>query len=56
MTKRATCTKAQVRRIISAARLEGLRVKGIRPDGTILVDERDEEKLEEIENEYEVVL
>jgi len=56
MTKRLKCTQAQFRRIIKAARLEGLRVKGIRPDGTIVVDDRDEEKLEELENEYEVVL
>jgi hypothetical protein len=37
MTKRATCTQAQVRRIIRAAREEGLRITGIKPDGTILL-------------------
>jgi len=34
MTKRAALTQAQVRRIIQAARREGLRVAGIKPDGT----------------------
>jgi hypothetical protein len=37
VTKRATCTQAQVRRIIRAAREEGLRIAGIKPDGTILL-------------------
>jgi len=37
MTTPAICTKAQVRRIIRAAREEGLRVAGIKPDGTIIV-------------------
>jgi hypothetical protein len=36
MTKRATATQAQVRRMINAARLAGLRVAGIKPDGTII--------------------
>jgi hypothetical protein len=37
MTKRAAFTQAQVRRIIQAARREGLRVAGIKPDGTVVV-------------------
>jgi hypothetical protein len=37
MTKRATFTQAQVRRSIQAARREGLRVTGIKPDGTVVV-------------------
>jgi hypothetical protein len=41
MTKRATATQAQVRRNIKAARLEGLRIAGIRPDGTLIVYDGD---------------
>jgi hypothetical protein len=41
MTKRATATQAQVRRNIKAARLEGLLVTGIKPDGTIVVHAED---------------
>lgn len=37
MTKQAIATQAQVRRNIKAARLEGLRIAGIRPDGTLIV-------------------
>jgi len=37
MTKRTKVTQAQVRRIIQAARREGLRIAGIKPDGTVLV-------------------
>jgi hypothetical protein len=39
MTKRARVTQAQVRRMIQAARREGLRVAGIRPDGMVIVYE-----------------
>lgn len=38
MTARAQCTQAELQRRIRAAKAEGLRVRGIRPDGTILVD------------------
>lgn len=42
MTGRALpFTEAKVRRAISAARKAGLRVTGIRPDGTVLVQESD---------------
>lgn len=41
MTKRAAATQAQVRRNIKAARLEGLRIAGIRPDGTLIVGDGD---------------
>jgi hypothetical protein len=41
LTKRATATQAQVRRNIKAARLEGLRIAGIRPDGTVIVRDGD---------------
>jgi hypothetical protein len=36
VTKRATATQAQVRRMIKAAKWEGLHVAGIRPDGTVV--------------------
>jgi hypothetical protein len=40
MTKKLPATEAMLRRAISAARKEGLRVVGIRiSDGTVLVDE-----------------
>jgi hypothetical protein len=40
VTKRATATKAQIRRNIKAALTEGLRITGIttRPDGTVTVE------------------
>ncbi|WP_458760502.1 hypothetical protein ACSVBT_06840 [Afipia sp. TerB] len=38
MTKALPFTKASIRRRIEAAREAGLRVKGIAPDGTIMVD------------------
>jgi hypothetical protein len=41
LTKRAAATQAQVRRNIKAARLEGLRIAGIRPDGTLIVGDGD---------------
>jgi hypothetical protein len=37
MTKRATATAAEVRRMIKAAQDAGLRVAGIKPDGTVVV-------------------
>jgi hypothetical protein len=39
MTKRATFTQAQIRRVIQAAQREGLRIAGIRTDGTVVVFE-----------------
>jgi hypothetical protein len=41
MTKRAIATQAQVRRNIKAARLEGLHVAAIKPDGTIIISDGD---------------
>ncbi len=41
MTARLPFTKARVNRAIEAAREAGLRVIGIRPDGTVLVQEGD---------------
>lgn len=45
MTKRATATQAQVRRMIKVARSEGFGIAGIRPDGTVIVYEGDENPL-----------
>jgi hypothetical protein len=41
MTKRLPFTQASLRRAIAAARKEGLRVAGIRLDGTLLVNDGD---------------
>jgi hypothetical protein len=41
MTTRLPFTQASVRRAIAAARNAGLRVTGIGPDGTVLVDDGD---------------
>ena len=45
MTKRSGVTQAQVRRMIQAAQREGLRIAGIKPDGTVIVYEREENPL-----------
>jgi hypothetical protein len=39
MTRAIPFTKAQIKRAIEAAREAGLRVRGIAPDGTVLLDE-----------------
>jgi hypothetical protein len=41
MTTRVPFTKAKIKRAITAARELGLRVKGIRPDGTVEVEDTD---------------
>jgi hypothetical protein len=41
MTKRAQFTQSQVCRLIQAARRKGLRIAGLRPDGTVVVYEGD---------------
>ena len=41
MTKRARVTQAEIARAIRAAKKEGLRIYGVRPDGTVLVAEPD---------------
>jgi hypothetical protein len=41
MTKPVPCTEAHIRRLIKAARREGLHVIGIKPDGSILVRDGD---------------
>lgn len=44
MTSRLPFTQLAVRRAIAAAQKEGLRVTGIKPDGTVLVDDGDGEQ------------
>jgi hypothetical protein len=56
MTKRSTFTQAQVRRIIKAALREGLRVTGIKPDGTVIVHEQEPQQIESLDQEREAVL
>ena len=56
MTKRATCTQAQVRRIIKAAEREGYQVLGIKPDGTISVCKEGEIQKQSLASEREAVL
>lgn len=41
MTARIPFTQAQLERAIAAARKQGLRVTGIRPDGTLIVQDGD---------------
>jgi hypothetical protein len=56
MTKRATCTQAQVRRIIKAAEREGYYVVEIKPDGTIAVSKECEIQKPSLASEREAVL
>jgi hypothetical protein len=61
MTRSIPFTQATLRRAIEAARKSGLRVTGIRPDGTLIVVEQQDQKdnpqpTEPLENEREVVL
>jgi hypothetical protein len=42
MTKALPFTQASLRRAIAAARAAGLRITGIRSDGTLLVQDRDD--------------
>jgi hypothetical protein len=44
MTRAIPFTKAQIRRAIEAACEAGLRVRGIAPDGTLLLEERDQDR------------
>jgi hypothetical protein len=56
MTKRSTCTQAQVRRIIKAAEREGYQIVAIKPDGTISVCKEGGSQSEMLAAEREVVL
>jgi hypothetical protein len=58
MTRAIRFTQASLRRAIEAARKAGLRVTSIRPDGTLMLEERDYPQPEKnaLEQEAEVVL
>lgn len=58
MTRVISFTQASLRRAIEAARKAGLRVIGIRPDGTRLVEEGSSPQPNEkaVEREREIVL
>jgi hypothetical protein len=56
MTRAIPFTKARLRRAIEAAREAGLRVTGIRPDGTLIVDENPQPSEKAVEQERQVVL
>lgn len=45
MTTRAPATQGQISRAIRALQKAGLRVKGVAPDGTVLVDSGDEDAI-----------
>jgi hypothetical protein len=44
MTRPIPFTKAQIKRAIEAAREAGLHVRGIALDGTLLLEERDQDR------------
>ncbi len=60
MTRALPFTQAGLRRAIEAARKAGLRVTGIRPDGTLIVEEQNQQvtapATAPLEDEQEVVL
>jgi hypothetical protein len=58
LTRAIPFTQASLQRAINAARKAGLRVTGIRPDGTVLLEEGDNPQPDDkaIEQEPEVVL
>lgn len=57
MTRAIRFTQASLRRAIEAARKAGLRVTGIKPDGTLIVDEQDNpQEMDSLEKKREVVL
>lgn len=59
MTRAVPFTQASLRRAIEAARKSGLRVTGIRQDGTLIVDDRpggEPNPQPALEKEREIVL
>jgi hypothetical protein len=56
MTRPVPFTKARLRRAIEAAREAGLRVTGIRPDGTLIIDDSPQTPEEPVVEEQKVVL
>jgi hypothetical protein len=55
MTRPLPFTKARLRRAIEAAREAGLRVTGIRPDGTLIVDDNPQAPEKPVEEKRQVV-
>jgi hypothetical protein len=55
MTRAVRFTQASLRRTIAAARKEGLRIVGIRPDGTVITKDGDnpEPNVAAIETDYD---
>lgn len=45
MTTKLPFTQAGLRRAIKAARAEGYHIRGIRPDGTLIVDDGDNQSM-----------
>jgi hypothetical protein len=56
VTRAIPFTKARLRRAIEAAREAGLRVTGIRPDGTLIVDDNPQAPEKPVDQEREVIL
>jgi hypothetical protein len=60
MTRSVPFTQAGLRRAIEAVQKAGLRVKAIRPDGTVIIDEQSGQSspqaTESVEEEQELVL
>jgi len=58
VTRKVSFTQASLRRAIEAARKAGLRVTGIRPDGTLVLEDGSNPQSEEkaVEREREIVL
>ena len=57
MTRAIRFTQASLKRAIEAARKAGLRVTGIKPDGTLIVDdENNPQETGPLEKKREVVL
>lgn len=57
MSRPIPFTQAGLKRAIEGARKAGLRIKGIKPDGTLIVDDGDGERQDErLEQRREIVL
>jgi hypothetical protein len=60
MTRAVPFTQASLRRAIEAAHKSGYRVTGIRPDGTLIVEQQNQngnpQTTESLEKDQEVVL
>jgi len=56
MTRAIQFTQASLKRALEAARKAGYRVTGIKPDGTLIIDDNPQAKDGHLEPEREVVL